>query len=304
MSDEEIVGPPIKPVEEKLITFYEDNIAVVRAENGTLYVPINAISIALGLSTDAQRRRVLRDEVLSNDLVTVQALAPDGRRRPQIAIPLEHLPGFLFGIESKRVKDELKDKVDRYRRECFRTLWRAFAVEPVAPALPALVPDDELTPAERNLQQAATVYQMAARQVELERRIAGNEVGLGELAARHKAMADYVRGFIVETRQQLGDLQEQSDGQGRRLGAIERGLVTSDPISNAQATQISQSVKLVASLIERRTGRRAFGMVYDTLYKQFEITTYKLLPSSDFEVVMERLRQWYDQEMGQLEKST
>jgi len=288
--EEQIVGKEVEPADEKAIKFYDDVIPVVRLDDGRLFVPINPISEALGLSNDGQRQRVLRDEVMSRDAMRVNILVGD-QRRALLAIPLEQLPGFLFGIESRRVKVELRDKVNRYRRECFRVLWSAFAGEQVANSTVVQLPDDELTPAERNLQQAATVYQLAAAQVELERRTEGNEAGLAELEAKQQAMAAYVRGFIQETR--------------RRLGAVERGLATSDPVSSAQAAQVSQAVKLVADLVEQRTGKKSFGMVYDTLYRQFEITTYKLLPSSDFEAAMQWLRDWYKQEterQGGLEK--
>ena len=296
MSNEDLVGAAVDPIEAKTVDFYGDDIPVVRLSDDRLYVPIIPIANALGLSVEAQRRRVQRDEVMAEDVRNVRFALSAGIRT-LLVIPLEQLPGFLFGLDSSRVKPELREKVNRYRRECFRVLWQAFAGEPAAPpALPppttlVQLPDDALTPAERDLKQAATIYQLAIARVELERRQAENEAGLSELAARHQAMADYVRGFIQETRAQLGE-------HDQRLVQLERGLVTADPISEAQATQISQAVKLVADLVEQRTSKRAFGMVYDTLYRRFEITTYKLLPHKDFEAAMQWLRGWYEQEQA------
>lgn len=296
MSNEDLVGAAVDPIEAKTVDFYGDDIPVVRLSDDRLYVPIIPIANALGLSVEAQRRRVQRDEVMAEDVRNVRFALSAGIRT-LLVIPLEQLPGFLFGLDSSRVKPELREKVNRYRRECFRVLWQAFAGEPAPlPALPTpttlvQLPDDALTPAERDLKQAATIYQLAIARVELERRQAENEAGLNELAARHQAMADYVRGFIQETRAQLGE-------HDQRLVQLERGLVTADPISEAQATQISQAVKLVADLVEQRTSKRAFGMVYDTLYRRFEITTYKLLPHKDFEAAMQWLRGWYEQEQA------
>ena len=49
-----------------------------------------------------------------------------------LALPLEYLPGWLFGISASRVRKELKEKIMRYRRECFRVLWQAFQADALA----------------------------------------------------------------------------------------------------------------------------------------------------------------------------
>jgi hypothetical protein len=40
-----------------------------------------------------------------------------------LCLPLDLLPGWLFGIQPTRARPELVDKLKRYRRECFRVLW-------------------------------------------------------------------------------------------------------------------------------------------------------------------------------------
>ena len=62
------------------------------------------------------------------------------------SLPLEYLPGYLFGINASRVKPELKEKVIRYQRECFRILWQAFQSRAATPnVIPQLVADQTET---------------------------------------------------------------------------------------------------------------------------------------------------------------
>ena len=35
---------------------------------------------------------------------------------------LEYLPGWLFGVMTSRVREEVRDKLTRYQEECFRVL--------------------------------------------------------------------------------------------------------------------------------------------------------------------------------------
>jgi hypothetical protein len=43
-----------------------------------------------------------------------------------LSLPLEYLPGWLFGVNASRVRPELKERIMLYRRECYRALWNVF----------------------------------------------------------------------------------------------------------------------------------------------------------------------------------
>ncbi|MCZ7666673.1 MAG: phage antirepressor N-terminal domain-containing protein [Chloroflexi bacterium] len=43
-----------------------------------------------------------------------------------LCLPLKYIPGWLFGINANRIKEELRDRVVRYQRECFDVLSEAF----------------------------------------------------------------------------------------------------------------------------------------------------------------------------------
>ena len=50
----------------------------------------------------------------------------DDQRRKMVCLPLGMLNGWLFGIDANRVKDEIRDKVIQYQRECFDVLYQHF----------------------------------------------------------------------------------------------------------------------------------------------------------------------------------
>lgn len=71
-------------------------------------------------------QRLKRDPVLSNEQGGCVIHPLRGGSQEMICLPLELIPGWLFGVSSARVKPELQGKIIRYQRECFRVLWQTF----------------------------------------------------------------------------------------------------------------------------------------------------------------------------------
>lgn len=84
----------------------------------------------LGVDWSAQYRRINRDPVLSVELAPcVVVMAPQGQpdqRREMQCLPLDRINGWLFGINAARVKEELRERLIQYQRECYRVLADAF----------------------------------------------------------------------------------------------------------------------------------------------------------------------------------
>ena len=58
------------PVEQKSVSFYNDEIVAIRVANGAIYVPIRPICDNLGVTLAGQRERINRDPVLACLLYT------------------------------------------------------------------------------------------------------------------------------------------------------------------------------------------------------------------------------------------
>ena len=184
-----------------------------------------------------------------------------------ICLPLDYISGFLFGINATRVKEEVRDRLIRYQRECYRVLAEAFQ-EGRLTADPVL--DDLL----RSDSEAVQAYRMLQALVKLAR----NQILIeAQLHTHTEQLADHD--------QRLEDIEATLGDTGR--------LVTPD-----QASQISQAVKAVALALGKKSGRNEFGAIYGELYRKFGITGYKQLPASKFQQAMDWLTDWHEKLEG------
>jgi hypothetical protein len=266
------------PLEERRIDFHGDTLtAVLVAESGrepTIYVPVRPLCEYLGLSWGSQRNRIMRDPVLSVEakgvfiMNTPSASGRGGGRQSMLALPLEFLHGWLFGVDASRARPELREKLTSYRRECFRVLWSAFRADAVLGRGP------------RTTAEARDVGLAVARQAEQqladEDRLATTEVRLDRAAAV------------------VGDL-------ARRLTDVEHRLTSGERISEAQAAEISQAVKALAAVLTERgqvSGRTPYQAVFGELYRRFGVTSYKNVPADRFNEVMAFLDEWRREAAG------
>jgi hypothetical protein len=262
------------PVRVESVRFYDDVLPAVQLADGELYVALRPIVQALGLDWASQYQRVQRDEVLAESTRTVVVMTTDSAQRdrgarPTVCLPLKHLPGFLFGVSAGRVKPALHDKILRYRRECFDALWQAFKAD----VLPA-APPSGLTGAALAVENARAILHLAEQQLALEQEIA-------TVRGKHEAMADYLRPFVLDTRQ--------------RLTALELQLSAGATISEAQAAEIALAVKNVGQRLTAGGDKAGYQKVYGELYRREGISSYKSLPAARYADVLAWLRQWYDE---------
>lgn len=272
-------------IEQREVVFYDDAIVVAVAEDGTVYVPIRPICDLMGVDRSAQQRRVQRDPVLSQVAQTVPVMsgavtAPDvdSSSRPNtsymLALPLDYLNGWLFGMNADRVKPEVRDRLIRYQLECYKVLAEAFQQQQVTAAPIEGIDVDELLRTGQDPE--AQAYRMALAIANMARQ---------QLVLRYQ---------IQEQGERLDGYDKQLGAYGQRLDQIEATLGDPDRhLSAAQASRISQAVKAIALEFSKQTGRNEFGGVYGELYRRFEITGYRELPAAKYEEAMSFLRQWY-----------
>jgi hypothetical protein len=263
----------IVPSETNTVVFYGDEVIITVVEQ-VPYVPLRPIVDNLGLTWGSQYNRTKRDEVLDARTQLVSVTAADGKAREMLALPLDLLPGWLFGIQPSRVRDGLRDKLQRYRAECFRALWDAFQEGRLTaePSLDALLTAD--TPAVQAYKMAQAIMQMARQQILLEARI------------------DRQDGRLDSAESKLSAVENRLETVEATLGDSSRH------ISAAQASHISQAVKAIALELGKRSGRNEFGGVYGELYRRFEIAGYRELPAARYDEATNFLRQWYSAVSG------
>jgi len=248
------------PVEQKTVVFYDDNITAVQIADGMIYIPIRPICEQLGINWGGQRERIQRDAVLSQVVRSVRVTRSylnSNRDQNVLCLPLDYLNGWLFGINANRVKEESRDLIIRYQMECYRVLFEAFQ-EGQLNLDPTF--DELLSRADKDVVEA---YQLAQSIMKLAR----NQVLLSSKLDDHEA----------------------------RLQLIEADLGNEARyITNSQAMQLSQAVKMVALELGKQTGGNEFQGVWGELHRRYQISSYLKLPAMRFDEAIGFLREWWE----------
>lgn len=254
----------LQVIEQKSVTFYEDEIVAVRVKDGTIYVPVKPVCERMGVTWPSQSNRIKRDAVLDEAAQNISVFVTNtqgSQHREMLCLPLEYISGFLFGINASRVKDEIRERLIRYQKECHRVLSEAFFEG-------RLSADSDfealLQNADNPAVQAYQTFQALAK------------------LARHQ--------LILESR--VNDNTERIEQLESIIGDTKRHVTPS------QAAQVSQAVKAIAMDLQNKSGRNEYGGVYGELYRRFEITSYKQLPQNRFDEAMNFLTGWYTQLTG------
>ena len=242
------------PTEQKSVEFYGDELIAVLLD-GESYVPIRPLCDYLGLSWTGQFERIQRDAVLSEVAATVRVTRTEGQRevaRELLALPLKYLNGWLFGVNANRVKDELREKLIQYQKECYDVLAQAFQARATSPGSSLANIRD----------MALAIAEMADQQIVLEGRVSATEARLEQAA-------------VV-----VGDIR-------KRLKSVEGRIRPDAHIIDEQAAEISLQVKALAHLIGGH-----YQTVFSELYRRFGVSSYKVIRIEQYESVLAFLDEW------------
>lgn len=257
------------PIEQKEVIFYEDQLIAVRGDDGHVYVAVGQLCDALGLDRASQVRRIRSDDVLGDGFRgSVNLTYPGGGTQPSGVLRVDLLPLWLTGIRTKAVRDEIRPKLERFRREAAKALWEAFQEGrlTVDPSFDDLLQAD--TPAAQAYKMARALMEMARQQLILESRLSDHAAQL----AAHEDRLEQIEST-------LGD----------------RGRF----ITPEQATGISQAVKAIAMALGKKSGRNEYGAVYGEFYRKFGIPSYRELPARRFDEAARFLADWYQTITGE-----
>lgn len=275
----------ITPKEEKTLLFYDDTLAGARLPDGTIVVPVKWICDNLGVEWGSQYNRIQRDDVLRESGLLVSITQPendpDSRARnkiPMLCLPLDLLPGWLFGIQPSRVREEIRPKLARYRKQCFKVLWDAFKGDILPATDQALRPDRGLSPAEQALALAEAVVTLARQQVEFERQMI--EIG---------ARVDNLDQSLEAARQVFGEMLH-------KMREIElRVYGPKEVVSDAQAAEIASVVAALAEQLARQDSSKVhYQAIWGELHRRFNCTSYTRVSAAKFGTVIGWLERWLE----------
>lgn len=262
----------LEPIEQREVMFYEDEVTAVLVpsdEGEQVLIPVRPLCERLGLSWPGQLERINRDPVLSEIVMSVRVTRTDidpSSRQPRtsemLCLPLDFLNGWLFGVSANRVKDEIRERLIRYQKDCYRVLAAAFQQTAVSPTMANLAQIRGL---------ALAIAQMAEEQMEHERRISTAENRLNQAAV------------IV-------------GGIDKRLKEVEARVSPGQPITNEQASEIKELVKAVA--MSQGGKPENFQAIWGEMYRRFGVGSYKLIPQRKYADVLAFLEEWRGRSMS------
>jgi hypothetical protein len=101
-----------------------------------------------------------------------------------LALPLDYISGFLFGINANRVRESLREKLIRYQEECYTVLNEAFREGRLTadPAFSDLLAGE--SPAAQAYKMARAMMELARNQLLLESRLSVHDLRLDDYEKR------------------------------------------------------------------------------------------------------------------------
>jgi len=275
------------PVAQRRVELLDgDEVLAVRAEDGSIYLPLRPICASLGLSYQPQRRRIQRDPALEEGMREIR-LQTGGGRQATACMVLNLIPYWLSTVEVSRVRPELQDKLTVYRRWVIERVFEAFQRETgigqattTAPTVPIARDDDTLSLTHiRDMALAIAAFAeqqiaFAEQQQAQDRRIDVLDEGQGQLSTRLDRAAGVVGGLV------------------RSVKALEQRLVPGNVLTEEQAAEVSDRVKTVAEALTTRdvaagaAPRDWYGSIYRTLYKRYNVAGYRRIRQEQYADVL------------------
>lgn len=99
---------------------------ILLIEDGEKRVAIKPICDALGVDFSGQLQRIKNDEILSSVMEMISTTGADKKLYEMQTIPFKFVFGWLFRIDSRKVKEESKEQVLKYQLECYNALYDHF----------------------------------------------------------------------------------------------------------------------------------------------------------------------------------
>lgn len=91
-------------------------------QDNVVYTALKPICENIGLSWNAQFERIKRDEVLAEGIRMIRTPTKGGFQ-DVVCLPLTLLNGWLFGVDTNRVKAEIRETLITYKKECYQALF-------------------------------------------------------------------------------------------------------------------------------------------------------------------------------------
>lgn len=287
---------PIVPVEQRTVEFYNTELVALRDHQGTIWVPLRRLCEAIGVASNNQIKKIQGDPVMSDHLVSLPILVPDGRTLEMECLSLKYVRAWLFGINANRVKADIRERLLAYQREVIEVIDRAFS-----PTHPESGLDETMIRAMRdNALQQAQLWEMVLSERQRLRRTEqaveelDEQMGMfGQLLYRHD---DTLRHVLTD----LNHLRTEQSSILARFTDITRLLPNpSGPITPEEKAAIKALVDDIVAAAHQKgvrlgQGRNDYPAVWDAFKRRFDLAKYDELPRDKHHEALQWLKAWLD----------
>ena len=103
------------------VNFHGHALTVITSASQQL-VAMKPVAEGIGLDWKSQHSRIQRHPVLQSVMVMMTTTGADGKSYQMLCLPLDYLNGWLFGVDANRVREDIRDTLIMYQRECYQVL--------------------------------------------------------------------------------------------------------------------------------------------------------------------------------------
>jgi P22_AR N-terminal domain/ORF6C domain len=257
--------PIPQPAEQLPITLFDSVILAARTTDGTIWLVLRDLCATLGLALEAQRRRIRANDLLH---LSQLRLREGHQLRTLDVLQLDDVPIWLIGLQTQRVSEGIRERVEYVRAYLVGAVRAAFAQLTGLPESSRQVEDlrdlDRLELALRSLEELGT------RQSTLE-------------ASQDRARTAFrdLTSLVREIQSRVQALEAQSK---QRLSSAQRGTLYQlvQTWGHAQA----------ARKPDRRSGE-SIRTCWRLFNQRFGISTYTDLPATRYDEVLQFIKQQY-----------
>ncbi len=144
-----------------------------------LWVSVRRICDALGIDNASQQTKLKKKPWAT--IVNIPTVGQDNKIREVFCLHVDSVPMWLAGMETGRMKPEVRLKLERYQLQCAKVLKEAF-IKPVK-----LPPHSSLDPLDFVVQQAQGMIALASEMKAQSARLGRVEVTLDKLMSNQEA---------------------------------------------------------------------------------------------------------------------
>lgn len=110
----------------ELVKFHETELITFIDNNSTPLIAIRPICEAIGLNADSAVRSIKKHPILGAWHTVESVMLGENRSMNHVLLPIEYVSGWLFSIDSSKVKLQARENLLTYQRECYRVLYEHF----------------------------------------------------------------------------------------------------------------------------------------------------------------------------------